>query len=158
MKKKHTYLIVIAALLIAVTASVASVVITMIKMPPKGSISIVWDGKEHFFDPAKASTIEVSGVTVNAKGETKNVEARGYLLKDVISLVGIQTSDYTSANVTASDSMSASLTYDEIAAPDKVFLTEDKSDNGDTTLRLTVFGDKDSKRQVKNVVRIDLIK
>ena len=158
MKKRKTHLIIIVVVLIAFTAGIASVWMATMKMPPKGSIAIVYDDKEYYFDPAKGSAVDVSGVVMNAKGETKTISAKGYLLKDAITLSGIKAFDYTSATVLASDAFTASLTSDEIAAPDTVFLTENKADNGDISYTLVVFGDKDSKRRVKNVIRIQLVK
>ena len=128
------------------------------KMPPKGSIPIYYDGKQSYFDPAKASTIDVAGVTMTTKGETKDVSAKGYLLKDVFSLSGIKASDYKSIGATASDSAFATLYPDEVDDPGKVYLIEDTSDKGDKILSLVVFGDKDSKRQLKDIIRIDLAK
>ena len=158
MKNKYTYLVVIAALFVAVAASIASAVITMMKMPPKGSITIVYDGKENIFDPAKAATVDVSGTILNAKGDKKDVSAKGFLLKDAITTAGIKDADFISATVTSSDSFTANLTFNEIAETGKVYLTEDTSDKGEKFLRLVVFGDNDSTRQIKNVVRIDLVK
>ncbi|MBR5338040.1 MAG: hypothetical protein IK152_08645 [Lachnospiraceae bacterium] len=158
MKKNNTYLFIIGALIIAIGASVASAFITMAKMPPKGSIPIYYDGKQSYFDPAKASTIDVAGVTMTTKGETKDVSAKGYLLKDVFSLSGIKASDYKSIGATASDSAFATLYPDEVDDPGKVYLIEDTSDKGDKILSLVVFGDKDSKRQLKDIIRIDLAK
>ena len=39
----------------------------------------------------------------------------------------------------------------------KAYLAKQQEDDGSTSARLYVFGDSDSKRQVKNVVRIELL-
>lgn len=156
MKKKHILIIVILILLTALIAAIW--LLTRSPEAPKGSLTIVGAGKETVVDPAKASPVDVKGETVNAKGEKKNVDTKGYSLKDVISLSGVKEGDYTSAKITSSDEFSASLTAAEIADSKTAFLVVEKTDSGDSSYKLIVFGDNDSKRQVKNVKRIEVTK
>ena len=91
----------------------------------------------------------VTGEIKNKKGEVKSIDSEGFALADVPALAGV--SDYQSISVYADDEYSASLTKDEVSAPDKAWLIK-----SDDALRLIVFGDDNSKRDVKNVVRIEI--
>lgn len=88
----------------------------------------------------------VTGEIKNKKGEVKSIDSEGFALADVPALAGV--SDYQSISVYADDEYSASLTKDEVSSAWLI-----KSDDA---LRLIVFGDDNSKRDVKNVVRIEI--
>lgn len=81
--------------------------------------------------------LDITGTVVNAKGEKTQISANG------IPLARLTDGDVT---VKASDSYSAVIRADE---SDKAYLIADG--NG---LRLVVFGDSDSKRNVKNVTEV----
>lgn len=83
----------------------------------------------------------VTGSVKNGKGEVREIDAEGIKLADILDC------DYKSVKVTASDEYSATVSVDEM---ENAYLILD-----DGTLRLIVFGDENSKRDVKNVVRID---
>lgn len=83
----------------------------------------------------------VTGTVVNGKGEQKQIDAQG------VPLEAICGSDFETATITASDEYSARVSADEL---DNAYIIIDED-----TPRLIVFGDENSKRDVKNVVRID---
>ena len=60
-------------------------------------------------------------------------------------------SSFSTVRVYSDDEYNASLSEDEVMTDRKAYLIED-----DGTIRLIVFGDKDSKRDVKSVVRIEI--
>ncbi|MBE6014118.1 MAG: hypothetical protein E7241_01940 [Lachnospiraceae bacterium] len=156
MKKKNC-LIIVALILFTVVIAIIRV-FTGIPKPTAGTLTLIVNNKETMVDPSKASKVEVSGTTVNSKGDKKEINTSGYALKDVITLSGAKDEDYTSVKVTASDEFSATLTKAEIDDGQRAFLIGESSDKGDVFFKLIVFGDSDSKRQVKNVARIELIK
>lgn len=84
----------------------------------------------------------VTGTVINGKGEEKQIDAQGILLSKLIG------SEFSSATVTASDEYSAVV---EKQDSDNAYLIV--TDDG--SLRLVVFGDENSKRDVKNVSKID---
>ena len=92
----------------------------------------------------------VEGVLVNGKGEEQPISARGVLLKDVLEDAGIEVK--TLAKVIASDEYSASVSAVDIAAEDKVYIILGESGR----LRMIVFGDKDSKRDINDIERIEV--
>ena len=86
---------------------------------------------------------------MNGKGEEKTVEASGILLKNVLEGVGI--TEYDKVSVVAEDSYSADITAEEMGNAVEAYLIQEE---GESRLRLIVFGDKDSKRSVSNVAQI----
>ena len=84
----------------------------------------------------------VSGTIVNGKGEKKQIEANGISLAELIK------GDYSVITVEASDEYHAVIGKDEAG---NAYLIVDESNSA----RLVVFGDRDSKRDVKNVVRLN---
>lgn len=84
----------------------------------------------------------VSGTVVNGKGEEKQIDAQGIILSEVCG------GAFSRITVTASDEYSATV-YPEDSENAYLILTDDGN------LRLIVFGDENSKRDVKNVVRVD---
>ena len=106
------------------------------------SLVVVSSGNEKQVDISGLTTESFSGTTVNGKGETNEVSGQGVKLSSLI-----ETEDYTEVTVTADDAYSAAVKKDEI---DNAWLKIDGDSAG-----LIVFGDKDSKRNVRNVVRIE---
>lgn len=84
----------------------------------------------------------VQGTVVNAKGQERQIDAQGVCLSEL--LAGTK----GTATVTAVDNFGAQVQENE---REQSFLLMEE----DGSLRLVVFGDTDSKRAVKNVVRID---
>lgn len=84
---------------------------------------------------------------MTGKGEEREVEAPGILIKDILEENGI--TDYSEVTVIADDSYSARITEEEIKEETKAYLLKEED-----SLRLIVFGDENSKRNVKNVVEI----
>lgn len=84
---------------------------------------------------------QVTGTIVNGKGEEKQIDAQG------INIAKLFDSDYDSITITASDEYSAVVNADETA---NAYLILDDDNPG-----LVVFGDSNSKRCVRDVVRID---
>lgn len=85
---------------------------------------------------------QVTGTIVNAKGEEKSIDAQGIPMGEICS------GDFTTVTVTASDEYHAELYADDLQ--NAYLILKD-----DGTMQLIVFGDESSKRDVKNVVRID---
>ncbi len=134
MKKKITIGIIILVILTAIFA-----IIHLTTRTPDIEGSVLVNGAE-----VKLSDLDyenVTGSVKNGKGEVKEIDADGIKLADILS------DDYDTVKVTASDEYSATVSADEI---DNAYLILE-----DGTLRLIVFGDENSKRDVKNVVRID---
>ena len=91
----------------------------------------------------------VNGTITNKKGETKEFDSEGILLTDIPSL--LPADDYTKITVISDDEYKAELDRNELGGSVEAWLIQN-----DESVRLVVFGDKDSKRDVKNVVRVEI--
>ena len=87
---------------------------------------------------------------INGKGEEQPISARGASLREILEEVGIEAK--VMAKVIASDEYSAAVSAVDIAAEDKVYII--LGENG--RLRMIVFGDPDSKRDVNDIERIEV--
>ena len=110
-------------------------------------ISLYWGREEKKVTIEKLSYESVEGIRINGKGEEIPVSGQGILLKELLEEYGI--TDYRQVKVSAIDSYSATVTREETEEEGKVYLFFEEE-----SLRLLVFGDKDSKRSVSDVVQI----
>ena len=140
-KDKKKLLIVILVLLL-ITAGAAWWYLSTREDTSGKTIKVVAGGSEKSVEISGLNLTALSGTVVNGKGEEREVSGQGIKLADVIG-----TADYSEVTVTADDEYSASVKKEEM---DNVWL---QIENEEATLY--VFGDTDSKRNVKNVVRIE---
>lgn len=110
-------------------------------------ISLYWGREEKKVNIEKLSYEPVEGIRINGKGEEIPVSGQGILLKELLEEYGI--TDYRQVKVSAMDSYSATVTREETEEEGKVYLFFEEE-----SLRLLVFGDKDSKRSVSDIVQI----
>ncbi len=113
------------------------------KSVPKTQIVLSVNSTEKFISLSDYKLSGVSEDIPNKKGEVKHIEGDGVLISDIIGPVSF--SDIT---VIADDEYRASLTPEDM---ENAFLLSDEE-----SARLIVKGDKNSKRDVKNVVRIEV--
>lgn len=116
---------------------------------PENAIEIIYEEETYMIDITELDYKEVSGIRVNGKGEEIEVRALGIALKAVLDEAKI--TEYDMVSVVADDAYSAQITAEEIQDGLESYLIQE---DGEERLRLVVFGDKDSKRSVNNVVRI----
>lgn len=114
---------------------------------PENALQITADNKVYMVDITKLTYEQVTGTRVNGKGETLEVNGKGILLKEVFNQNNI--SDYSKVKIVSDDSYQVEVTGEEIQEDTKVYVLYEEN-----TLRLIVFGDKDSKRSVSNVVQM----
>lgn len=147
MNKKKRIIIAIVACLLVVTGVAAIIHFATRDSVREGAILVEAAGKKHEIVLSELSLIEVEGIAVNGKGEEKTISGSGIAVADLLSLVDVN--EYSEINVIADDEYSASVSADEIAEDGKVYLLVE-----DNQGRLVVFGDENSKRRIKNVVKI----
>lgn len=147
MNKKKRIIIAIVACLLVVTGVAAIIHFATRDSVREGTILVEAAGKKHEIVLSELSLVEVEGIAVNGKGEEKTISGSGIAVADLLSLVDVN--EYSEINVIADDEYSASVSADEIAEDGKVYLLVE-----DNQGRLVVFGDENSKRRIKNVVRI----
>ena len=113
------------------------------KENPEDSIIVTISGEKKVINLHKLSLTKFEGSIINGKGETIEVEAEGVRVADIIG-----TSDFKEASVIADDEYSATIKPEDLK---KAWLQVEGG-----SARLIVFGDTTAKRDVKNVVRIDV--
>ncbi|MGX8686740.1 MAG: hypothetical protein ACSW8K_02920 [bacterium] len=155
MRKRN---LIIAGVLVLLTALIAVIYLNGRSQAPKGNLLIVSEGKETLVDPFTLPLSEVKGTTVNGKGEEKEISGEGVSVLDALTLASIGIGDFTSVRIVSSDEYAAELQEDEFSSDNFAFLIKDQAEDGSDAIRLIVFGDSNSKRQVKNVVRIEVTK
>ena len=147
MKKKYGILIVAA---IAVLTAVFAVIhLTHREAPAQGSVLVKADGKTCTVSEKDLTLVPVEGTTVNGKGEEKQISAEGVALREVLKQAGVRA--VAQVTVYADDEYSAVVSADELAEAGRVWLLH----TGEG-FRLIVFGDENSKRDVKHVARIEV--
>lgn len=141
MKTRKTLIFI--TVLLAITGIVAFAHLSTREEVPENGIQVTVGEEKVILNIEKLSYEEVTGTYVTGKGEEREVNSPGILVKDVLSEAGVE--NYTIVSVVADDSYSVEITDEDSEA---YLIREEES------LRLIVFGDKDSKRNVKNVVEI----
>ena len=113
------------------------------KSTPENQIAVSVNAEDKFVSLSDFKLSKVSEDIKNKKGETKHIEGDGVLVRDIIGSVS-----FTEITVISDDEFRATLTTDDL---ENAWLLSQEE-----TARLIVKGDKDSKRDVKNVVRIEV--
>lgn len=113
------------------------------KSTPENQIAVSVNAEDKFVSLSDFKLSKVSEDIKNKKGETKHIEGDGVLVRDIIGSVS-----FTEITVISDDEFRATLTPDDL---ENAWLLSQEE-----TARLIVKGDKDSKRDVKNVVRIEV--
>ena len=143
--KKHKLAIIIIAVLVVVTALLAVIHQVTREQETDGAIQVVHGGKMTAIALGELKPLAaVRGTIVDGKGQTSEIDAMGILVSDVLSLADV--TEKTDVQVTAADEYTVTVTAEEAG---EVWLIIEKE-----SLRLIVFGDSNSKRNVRNVIRL----
>ena len=146
MKNKRILLpIIILAVLTVILA-----VINIANAPEvaEGDLLIVANGKEISVRVASENLKPVIGTLVNGKGDQIPVDGKGLPLRDVLALTNIHT--FETVTVTARDEYGAQISAAELLEEGKCYLLIEP----DSSIRLVVFGDSNSKRNVTDVIKL----
>lgn len=144
MKKK----LLLIVLLCVLTAVLALIHMNSRPQVAENSIDIISGTTTTSISLDDISLIDVKGTIVNGKGETKDINAKGCLLSSLLNQAKVTVTD--SVKVIASDEYSATITADELKG-DAVYLIQNED-----SYQLLVFTDQNSKRNVKDVERIEI--
>ena len=147
-KKRIGIIVSICVVIVCALAIVHN--LTRVKVPVN-NIAIISEGETLYADLDNLSLSPVSGEVTNKKKETKTITGDGILLRDI--LAENHVSDYSSVKVISDDEYSAEVSKEEVESTDNAYLLVE-----DSAARLYVFGDFDSKRNVLNVKRIEIVK
>ena len=147
MKKR---ILTVISLLLALTSFCGAIYLGQRQQVERGSILIKTPSNEISVSLSDLPLTKVEGETVNKKGEVKKISAQGYEVAYIPSLAGAD--KYTEISVYSDDEYHADISANELLADvNKAWIILEEE-----SPRLIVFGDTDSKRNVKNVVRIEI--
>ena len=152
MKKSTKIIMAAIAALIALTAVFAIIHSAARTEVPDGALLVSCGGEKKYVDLASLDTVSVRGSVVNGKGEKSDVNTQGVPLADVIENAGFDPNGAVTVKVTADDEFSAELSGDELNEEGKAYLVGEN----DGSMRLVVFGDSNAKRNVRNVVSVEV--
>ena len=139
-------------ILAAAVALLAILYLTSDRIVEQGRIEIFRKDQKRVLKESDIARVPVKGELVNGKGESVNIDAKGSLLADVLTLADIDPAGTVNVKITSQDEYSAEISGEELLEPGKVYLIVDS----DSTFTLVVFGDSNSKRKVKNAARIEV--
>lgn len=152
MKKSSKIIIAAIAALIALTTVLAVIHSAARTEVPDGALLVSCGGEKKYVDINSLNAVPVQGSVVNGKGEKSDIDTQGVLLADVIKNAGFDPSGAAAVKVTADDEFSAELSGDEVNEAGKAYLVSED----DGSVRLVVFGDSNAKRNVRNVVSVEI--
>ena len=146
-KKTIAILAVLAALLLVLTA----VRLITREQIPEGALAVHMGEKTSYITLDQLNSQQITGTLINGKGQEKQVDASGVPLKSVLEAAKIPAEQIHTVTLTADDAYSAEIKAEELEE-NKVYLAREE----DGSVTLVVFGDSNSKRQVHNVVSLDV--
>lgn len=117
---------------------------------PEGALAVHFGEKTTYISLDGLTAQPISGIIINGKGQEKQVEAVGVPLKTLLKKVNIPTDRISTVIVEAEDAFTAEIAAEELDQ-ERVYLVQEEN-----SISLVVFGDTNSKRQVHNVVSIDI--
>lgn len=147
---KNRRMIFLMGTLFLLTAALAAIHLTTRDTVPEGTLKIETPTQTVRLALSALELSPVKGTVVNGKGEEKAVDAQGILLSALLEQAEI--SAYQEVTAQAGDAYSASVTAEEIAAPEKVYLIAQEGGGA----QMVVFGDANSKRRVSDVICLNV--
>jgi hypothetical protein len=115
-----------------------------------GQLVVSYQNKQQEVVFAQLPLQQIQGTISNAKGQTFPVDAKGLSAEAFLAALNI--SGFSKMTVVADDEYRAEVSAAEIAAEDTVALIL-QEDGG---VQMVVFTDSNSKRNVTNVVRVEV--
>ena len=146
--KKNKLIVIILCVLVVLTAALAVIHLTTREQETENAIQVLYLDQIITVPLEDLTLVPVQGTMVTAKGEQRSIDGMGISVAELLKQAHACVSTGT-VTVTSADEYSVSLTAEEVAAENKAWLLIE-----DGSARLIVFGDENSKRNVKNVVRL----
>lgn len=151
MRKNRTLLICTAALLL-LTCALTILHISASSEPVAGEILVRVGSRQYAIPYDSLAAEEVHGTIINGKGEESVINAPGIEIIALLSTINVDPSSIESVSVISADEYHAEIADHELMESEKAYLIL-----WDNSCRLVVFGDSNSKRAVRDVVRIDTV-
>lgn len=144
--EKNKLIVIILCVLVTLTAVLTVVHLTTREKETKNAIQVVYKDQITTVPLDELTLVPVRGTMVTGKGEQRPIDGMGISVADLLKQAHVETGAVT---VHSADEYSVTLTAEEVAAENKAWLLIEEG-----AARLIVFGDENSKRNVKNVVRV----
>ncbi len=141
-------LIVILTVLVVLAAVLAVIVSNNQPRIAVREVIIVQNGKQTRVDLGKLDLTDVKATVTRASGKTLEIDAKGLELRSLLE----EYSGYTTLKVSAEDNYTAEIKADELQTDNNVYLIIGEENKP----RLVVLSDSNAKRDVKNVLTIEL--
>lgn len=143
--KKTKQIYILFAVLVLITTIAAAIHFATRTDIPMGVLRVRYGDEAVDLAVGRLELSPVQGTVRNGKGEEKSIDGQGILLSRVLEQAGA--GEYSAVTITAADEYSAGVTAEETAEAGRVYLLLEE----DCSLRLVVFGDENSKRNVSDV-------
>ena len=162
MKKKAIWIAAVAVLVVAVLVVGLIVRQRQTARQVDGAVTLKNGGKTVQIPLGELDQMAFSGETVNGKGERATHDYHGVPLKTLLEDQQVDLGAVSAVTVTAADQFSADYTIDEINEEGKVWLavrvdgqSVEGVDPGTPGAQMVVFGDPNSKRNVRCLTEIE---
>ncbi len=142
MKKIGVYI----AILAIFTTLAAAIRLYQADKPEPQSLAVSFNQTTVLLRADELTPIRIQGEIVNAKGETKSIDGMGLPLSDLLKQAGVEAA--ASVTARARDEYSAQVPHEDFARASVVLQT-------DGGFQLVVFGDEDSRRNIKNLISLE---
>ena len=148
--RKRTGTAILLAGIALLTIVVAVIHLNTRQDVPEGEMRIVVGNTETTLALSDLKLTQVTGTIVNGKGEERTIDAQGIPVCTVLSQAEI--TELSQVKVIADDEYHAVLTAEEALAPEGVYFIMQEEGG----VQLIVFGDTNSKRNVSDVVCMEV--
>lgn len=149
MKKKNAFVVALTTMVL-LTAMLAAVHLLGREKVAKGQLHITYQNKETQVTFDELPLQEVKGTITDAKGDKREITAQGISMKNM--LLALALKSYDKVVVVAEDEYRAEVTAEEIAVDSVVYMIAQKEEG----VQMLVFTDTNSKRNVSNVIRMEV--
>ena len=164
MKKQTRWIIAAVCLLLVLTLGVGLYIrSTQMAGEKAGAITLNLNGKGVTVTLKDLNQAAFEGETVNGKGDRSTHAYRGVELKALLTKNGLDAAKVTAVTASSADQYTAELTGDEIREDKRVYVAVEIDgkavegiDAGTNGAQLVVFGDPNSRRNVRYLSVIDV--
>lgn len=148
---KRNRIVILVIFLLAVAVAVAAVVRLGTHTPAaQGTVRVDTGSGVVEVELGELTCQRVRGQMKTGKGEVREIDAQGFPLRALLTAAGVDPETWPGAEVAAGDGYYATVRREELMEEGKVFLIAQEEGG----VRLIVFGDENSKRNVSDVEEV----
>lgn len=151
--KKHKFSLILISLLLIVTAVTAGIHLSSRTTVPEECITISSAQGSSILKLSELNWSRVQGQIKNQKGDVRDIDAQGISVKDALTFADIDLNTIVGIDVTAEDSYHAELRTEEILQFQNAYFIRQEEGG----IRLIVFEDQNSKRNISDVADVRIL-